>query len=205
MAGPADRTALAARWPLPEGGEVRDALLDAYGGPERGYHDLRHLAEVLDRLDELEQAGERFDRVSVRLAAWFHDAVYDGSPTAEARSAAWAAAALADVDATTRDEVERLVLLTVDHRPGADDPDGAALCDADLAILASGPERYAEYVADVRAEYAAVPDDDFRRGRAAVLADLAAKPTLFTTSYGRERWEPAARANLTRELASLRR
>ena len=31
---------------------VRDALLAAYGDGARGYHDLRHLTEVLDRLDE---------------------------------------------------------------------------------------------------------------------------------------------------------
>src|SRR5438045_2173033 len=28
-------------------------LLDAYAQPARGYHDLRHLAEILDRVDEL--------------------------------------------------------------------------------------------------------------------------------------------------------
>ncbi|MGZ4630209.1 MAG: hypothetical protein ACXVYH_14905, partial [Oryzihumus sp.] len=28
-------------------------LVDAYGDPARGYHDLRHLTEVLDHVDEL--------------------------------------------------------------------------------------------------------------------------------------------------------
>jgi predicted metal-dependent HD superfamily phosphohydrolase len=36
-----------------------------------------------------------------------------------------------------------------------------------------------------------------------VLRDLADRPTLFSTATARHRWEPAARANLARELAAL--
>ena len=63
--------------------------------------------------------------------------------------------------------------------------------------------RYADYLAGVRREYAALPDRDFARGRAAVLRDLAGRPALFHTATGRARWETAARANLARELAAL--
>ena len=52
-------------------------LLGAYGSPDRTYHDLRHLTEVLQRVDEL--AAEATDPDLVRLAAWYHDAVYDTS------------------------------------------------------------------------------------------------------------------------------
>ena len=76
---------LAGRWPIPALHDVRDELLAAWD--RDGYHDLRHLEEVLDRIDELDRAGERFDRVPVVLAAWFHDAVYDALPDAEERSA----------------------------------------------------------------------------------------------------------------------
>ena len=95
MSTPSD---LAARWPLAGDEAVRDELLAAYAEPGRGYHDLRHLAEVLDRLDELAAAGTPFDRVPVSLAAWFHDGVYDGRPGAEDRSAVWAETALTDHD-----------------------------------------------------------------------------------------------------------
>ncbi len=192
---------LSARWPLADAEAVRDELLAAWADPARGYHDSRHLTEVLDRLDELADAGTSFDRVAVGLAAWFHDGVYDGRPGAEERSAAWAETALADPDLVA--EVARLVRLTETHRPAADDPNGCALSDADLAILAAAPTRYAEYLVDVRREYAHVSDDDFRAGRAAVLSDLLAKPDLFHTAYARERWEPAARANVEAELSRL--
>lgn len=185
-------------WPLPGRTDLRDRLVAAYS-TGRGYHDLRHLTEVLERLDELGAA----DDTEVVLAAWFHDAVYDGAGDDEERSALLAEAELGGMPVDVA-EVARLVRLTVDHRPAPDDRPGALLCDADLAILAAPPERYAEYVADVRREYAAVPDEDFRRGRLAVLEGLAAKPTLFHTAYARDAWEPAARRNLTAEIASLR-
>ncbi len=197
----AAREGLAARWPLPDHHDARDALLAAYGDPHRGYHDLQHLTEVLDRLDELGGAGAPFDPTSTRLAAWFHDAVYDGKPDAEDRSAVWAERALADTSYAA--EVARLVRVTEAHEPDPDDADGRALCDADLAILASERLRYEEYVAGVRRDYAEVSDADFAAGRAAVLRDLAARDALFRTPYARERWEPAARANLADELARL--
>ncbi|GAB2887335.1 HD domain-containing protein [Nocardioides pacificus] len=194
-------------WPLPAAGPLRDALLASYSDPARGYHDLRHLTEVLDRVEELAEAGELFDLPVVLLAAWFHDAVYDARPGPEERSARWATESLSalGLPADLVDEVARLVRVTERHRPEPNDAAACALTDADLAILAAPAERYAEYAADVRREYAAVPDDDFRAGRAAVLADLLAKPTLFHTAYARERWEQPARDNVSREISRLTR
>ena len=75
-----------------------------------------------------------------------------------------------------------------------------ALSDADLAILAAETERYADYTASVRREYAHVPDADFAVGRALVLRDLLSKPALFQTAHGRAAWEARARANILAEL-----
>jgi predicted metal-dependent HD superfamily phosphohydrolase len=188
------------RWPLADL-DLRDALLAEYADPGRGYHDTLHLTEVLDRLDELSAAGVGFDSTVAALAAWFHDAVYDGERDAEERSAVWAEEALAGTPYAA--EVARLVRLTETHDPAADDQAGRALCDADLAILASGAERYDDYIAGVRRDYAHISDADFTSGRVAVLHDLAGREQLFHTAYGREQWEPAARANLARELAGL--
>ena len=190
---------LADRWPLPDHLDLRDELLAAWDRP--GYHDLLHLTEGLDRLDQLADAGADVD-TTVVLAAWFHDAVYDGGPDDEERSAQWAERVLPPEHA---DEVARLVRMTVHHRPADDDPAGCALSDADLGILAAPRERYDAYVAGVRADFSHVGDDDFRVGRSAVLSDLAAQPRLFQTSQGRELWEASARANLDRELRELDR
>ncbi len=191
---------LADRWPLPDHLDLRDELLAAWD--RAGYHDLLHLTEVLDRLDQLAEAGAAVDAPTVTLAAWFHDAVYDGGPDDEERSAQWAERALPPEYAG---EVARLVRMTAHHRPADDDPAGCALSDADLGILAAPRERYDAYVAGVRADFSHVGDDDFHVGRSGVLSDLAAKPHLFHTSQGRELWEASARANLDRELRELGR
>jgi predicted metal-dependent HD superfamily phosphohydrolase len=198
------RVDLSDRWPLPDSPDLRDALIAAYADETRGYHDTRHLTEVLDRLDELAEAGTTYDVLAVRLAAWFHDAVYDGERDAEERSAAWAEHALPGlIDPEVATEVARLVRLTETHQPTDDDLNGCALSDADLAILAAPGERYASYTSAVRREYDHLDDEVFRAGRAQVLAGLAAKPQLFHTPYARERWEAAARVNLERELSVL--
>lgn len=182
-------------------------LVAAYRDPSRAYHDARHLAEVLANLDAL--TGPAGDDV-VRLAAWFHDAVYDAAPDTgsgasnEERSATTAVQVLSALGLAPQvvAEVARLVRLTATHDPADDDAGGALLCDADLAVLAREPAEYAQYVTDVRREYAAFSDADFAAGRAAVLRSLLAQPFLFRTPLGRALWECKARANVERELTS---
>ena len=117
--------------------------------------------------------------------------------------AGWAAAGYA-VPPQRAARVPALVLMTADHDPAPDDPDAQVLSDADLAVLAAGPDRYARYLAGVRREYAHVPDAAFAAGRAAVLRGLLAHDRLYRTPLAQDRWEEPARANLRRELAALR-
>jgi len=195
-------------WParLTEHTALRDRLVAAYGEPHRSYHDTRHLVEVLDGLERLLVVHPlpTEERDAVALAAWFHDAVYDGSRDDEERSAALAQSELttAGLPATLVEEVARLVRLTAEHRPADEDLPGQILSDADLAILAAARDRYDAYVRDVRSEYDHLDDATFRAGRGQVLRALLDKPTLFHTPYARERWEAAARANITRELGA---
>ncbi|MFE5831516.1 hypothetical protein ACFQ67_14180 [Streptomyces sp. NPDC056488] len=182
-------------------------LLARWAEPQRRYHTVDHLRAVLDRVDELtDQGGEGGELELVRLAAWFHDAVYrpDRSENEE-RSALLAEKALAEAGLTPHEvaEVARLVRLTVTHDPAVGDLNGETLCDADLAVLASDPDTYAEYAAAVREEYGFVPDDAFREGRAAVLRHLLDLPRLFRTPYGAAVWEEKARENVERELKEL--
>ncbi|WP_309060471.1 hypothetical protein [Streptomyces sp.] len=188
----------------PDPAPYAENLLARWQEPQRRYHTLTHLAAVLDHVDALERYAD--DPDAVRLAAWFHDAVYlpDRSENEE-RSARLAERALpeAGVPAEKTAEVARLVRLTVTHDPADDDRDGQVLCDADLAVLASPPSAYAAYTAAVREEYHFVPTDAFREGRAAVLRRLLGLPRLFRTPYGREHWEATARYNLRGELDML--
>jgi predicted metal-dependent HD superfamily phosphohydrolase len=188
----------------PDPAPYADNLLARWQEPQRRYHTLAHLTAVLDRVDELERYADGPD--AVRLAAWFHDAVYLPERSEnEERSARLAERALpeAGVPAERTAEVARLVRLTVSHDPADDDRDGQVLCDADLAVLASPPSAYAAYTAAVREEYHFVPNDAFREGRAAILRQLLGLPRLFRTPYGQREWEATARYNLTGELEML--
>ncbi|MBB4891905.1 putative metal-dependent HD superfamily phosphohydrolase [Streptomyces olivoverticillatus] len=188
----------------PDPGPYADDLLARWSEPQRRYHTVDHLAAVLGHLDELAAHADDID--TVRLAAWFHDAVYrpDRSENEE-RSAHLAERALPElgIDPARTAETARLVRLTVTHEPAPGDRDGEVLCDADLAILGSPPQQYAAYAAAVRQEYGFVPHDAFREGRADVLRQLLAQPRLFRTPAAYERWERTARFNLATELDLL--
>ncbi|MFI1173714.1 hypothetical protein [Streptomyces melanogenes] len=190
--------------PGPDPAPYAERLLAQWAEPHRKYHTVAHLSAVLRHVDTL--ADHAADPELVRLAAWFHDAVYrpDRSENEE-RSAAQAERALPEAG-LSRDgtaEVARLVRLTVTHDPAEGDTNGEVLCDADLAVLAGDPEEYAAYAAAVREEYAFVPDEAFRTGRAAVLRQLLDLPRLFRTPHGTKEWEARARENLTAELELL--
>lgn len=179
------------------------ALLASWAEPHRRYHTLGHLREVLTCVEEL--ADHAVDADAVRLAAWYHDSVYQGQPDDEENSAKRAEADLMalGIDPSLIAEVARLVRLTVSHKPAAGDRNGEALCDADLAVLGAESQRYRANTAAVRAEYGDVPEVEFRAGRARVVRRLLAGRALFHTPLARSRWESQARANLTEELHEL--
>jgi predicted metal-dependent HD superfamily phosphohydrolase len=185
-------------------GGVGAELLTCWAQPHRRYHTSTHLAAVLAIVQAHAERAEDLD--AVRLAAWYHDAVYDPArPDNEERSAELAASALPalGVPAGRVTEVARLVLLTAAHDPVAEDRNGCLLCDADLAILAAPPAAYATYAHAIREEYAHLSDEAFHSGRSAVLHRLLDTPALFRIPELRAVWEKAARANLSHELATL--
>jgi predicted metal-dependent HD superfamily phosphohydrolase len=106
------------------------------------------------------------------------------------------------MDAADVEAVRDLVRATTDHDLAAGGL-AAAFHDADLWILSAPAERYAEYTRQVREEYAAVPEDAFRTGRAAVLRPFLERDAVYATWPAREQWEERARENLAAELASL--
>lgn len=184
-----------------------EGVLAQWRSAERCYHNEQHLSEVLGELDELGSAS-----AAVELAAWFHDVVYTGEPGEdELASGRYAAEMLLRLGApvAASERVVELVLVTADHAPPPGDDEAAALCDADLRILASSATRYAEYAAAVRREYSHVPKATFNRVRADLLQGLLKRTTpdaaspLYSAATP-STWTEQAISNLTREVAQLR-
>jgi len=198
------REALPPSAPASTVSRVGDDLLARWSEPHRHYHTVDHLTSVLTVVDEYAERAP--DPDAVRLAAWFHDAVYNPRRMDnEEASALLAEATLPELDVPPERvaEVARLVRLTASHDPMGGDRNACLLMDADLAILAASPDSYRAYAEAVRREYAHVPDDAFTAGRAAVLRNLLDLRRLFHTTLLRQLWEEPARQNIARELAAL--
>ncbi|HLS02024.1 MAG TPA: DUF4031 domain-containing protein [Beutenbergiaceae bacterium] len=178
-----------------------EELLALWSQPHRAYHTPVHLAACLDAVEVLATNLNITPPTPVVLAMWFHDAVYDC--VAGEDEDASADLAHARLQGDLGKEVARLVRLTKTHETHPDDRDGAIVIDADLSILAANHHEYWRYVMNVRKEYAAATDPQWREGREHVLRSLLNKSHLFTTPYARENWEVPARQNLQQELEFL--
>ncbi|MDB5901054.1 MAG: hypothetical protein JWP41_4656 [Ramlibacter sp.] len=184
-------------------GGVFNQLVAAYSERHRHYHTLQHLRECLAHLDAAASLARR--PAEVELALWFHDAIHDPRrDDNEERSADWAASAAraGGCAADVAQRIRSLVLATKTHQPASDDPDTRLLLDIDLAILGAAPARFAEYERQVRAEYAHVPEPDFRAARAHVLAGFAARPRIYGTDAFHDALESRARRNLEASLSA---
>ncbi|MGF1538836.1 MAG: hypothetical protein ACFCU5_00035 [Pleurocapsa sp.] len=49
-------------------------LVNTYANSARYYHNLEHIHDILNHLEEIKHTSDRF--VVIQLAAWFHDYVY---------------------------------------------------------------------------------------------------------------------------------
>lgn len=183
-------------------GGLMNQLVAAYSEQQRHYHTLQHLRECLAHFDAASMLARR--PAEVELALWFHDAVYDPQrQDNEERSAQWAhdsvlaAGCAPDIAHRVRD----LVLATKAHAAPDDEPDAALLLDVDLAILGAAPARFAEYERQIRAEYAHVPEAEFRARRAQVLRSFLDRPRIYRTAAYHDALEQRARENLQRSLA----
>jgi len=188
----------------PDAAAVGRRLIEAWSEPHRTYHSVSHLRDILARVDELAPYADDAD--AVRLAAWYHDAVYAGLPDDEERSARRAEYELSALGVAPEvvDEVARLVRMTISHNPAAGDRNAEVLSDADLSALAVPCDRYLENTAAIAAEYTHIPAEVFRKGRSQVLIALLDGPGVFRTEFGRREWEATAQDNMRAELETLR-
>jgi predicted metal-dependent HD superfamily phosphohydrolase len=184
-------------------GGLMNQLVAAYSERHRHYHTLQHLRECLVQFEAAAMLARR--PAEVELALWFHDAVYDPQrQDNEERSADWARAGVlaAGCGADVAQRVADLVLATKSHTAPGDDADAALLLDVDLAILGAAPGRFAEYERQIRAEYAHVPADAFRIGRARMLRQFLERERIYATDVFHDALEARARENLRRSLSS---
>lgn len=200
-----DWSALCARFGLSFGIADGWAMLTrAYAAPPRAYHDLSHIADCLAQLDAWYPPAKEAD--VVRMALYWHDAIYDArARDNEERSAKmWVAFAHQfEVSPELRERVFTLIMVTR-HVGSAAEPDAQLIQDIDLSILGREESRFDQYEEAIREEYSWVGDTDYAQGRSEFLESLLNRDRIFLTDYGIRSFESEARANIVRSLNRLR-
>jgi len=178
-------------------------LRRAYAEPQRHYHDQRHIADCLTEFEAARYLAKQPD--AVELAIWFHDAVYDPQAADnEEQSAALATRCLETAGCRSlAGVVVELVMATKTHQVVAG-TDAALLVDVDLSILGQDEARFAEYEAQIRAEYAWVTPEVFNVKRAEILQRFLARQRIYSTDHFFARYETRARHNLAASIRTLR-
>jgi predicted metal-dependent HD superfamily phosphohydrolase len=186
--------------------EVLEGIVARYAEPHRHYHSVSHVVHVLKAADDLLLA-EGVDLHStmsrtIRLALWYHDAIYDVRSNSNEQDSAVLAESeltLLEIPAHVRTDVTRLIMVTkYPTVPKA--PDEAIVHDADLVILRAPIDIYRRYVDQVRAEYSFVSDDDWAIGRHRVMQGFLNADRIFHTRTAAAE-EHIARANIASEFA----
>ncbi|MBD1872005.1 N-methyl-D-aspartate receptor NMDAR2C subunit [Nodosilinea sp. FACHB-131] len=205
------RTVISARWsalwhklnlPVPKP-TVLSGLCDRYSEPQRAYHTLQHLIECLDWCDQTGDLAE--NSAVVELALWFHDAVYETHRADNEQQSADLAVQVID-SVGGEDLLQRSVhdlILATKHDAIPSTVDMGLVVDIDLAVLGAEVDRFAQYDAQIRQEYAWVPEDVFCQKRAEILQSFLNRPAIFTTNFFQERLEHQAQRNLHRSLTVL--
>ena len=183
-------------------------LVEHYTEDGRYYHNLRHIQNVLNTIDGLSDLVQ--NEITVQLAAWYHDVIYDmqssaDGPTNEERSADYAAQALQalDISEPTVRLIQQLIRATQLDSPVPEAPAFHVLLDADLATLAADCDEYDQYAEAIRQEFAFVPEEQYRIGRCRVLQSFLARDRIFLTQPMYNQHEQAARHNIQREIDTL--
>ncbi|MBS3029601.1 MAG: hypothetical protein HCA25_21750 [Dolichospermum sp. DET50] len=177
-------------------------LVAAYSSPNRYYHNLKHIYHVISTIDILQVYTQ--DLAAVKLAAWFHDVIYNTqSQDSEEKSADYAAKILENlaIPDNNINIVHQLILNTKYHQ--GNDLNSHVLLDADLAILAAKPIEYQEYSQAIRQEYAWVSELAYITGRRQVLERFLQRERIYFTPLMFDSAEQSARDNLEREIIDL--
>ena len=192
-------------------GSAGELLIERWSTPDRRFHNLRHLIDMLARVDELAEESHNPD--IMRVACWYHGCVFSSDVEEvirgnggedETASAAFAEADLRHLG-VPMETVKRVCCLIVNlkrHMLDEHDIDAQALIDADLGTLAVDPQTYTEYVRLLREEYSHIPLEAYLHGRLTIVSRLLDREHLFHSPLGR-RWERAARENLSAEQRRL--
>ena len=178
-------------------------IVNCYNDELRFYHNLDHL---LEGLEELQQARRLLAYTpTVEMAWWFHDTIYvPANLDNEFQSGEFAGRCLTQTSYPP-ESIQRVKDLIggTTHAAETKDPELQLLLDVDLTILGQEEARFDAYEVGVRKEYAHLSKREFAEGRKRILEVFLGRKHLYTTKFFRAKYETAARQNLNRSIRRL--
>lgn len=163
----------------------------------RYYHTLNHIKNLYSNLQ-----GEND---LLELCIFFHDLIYipmkiPEFPTNEEQSANYFQEFINETGLRAFQEVFQIILATIKHMPLTGNQNELEFLDLDLSILVSDEAEYMEYAANVRKEYCWYSDEEFKKGRKAVMEGFLKRESLFFTPRYKQ-IENKARENISYEIS----
>lgn len=167
----------------------------AYGEEHRRYHNLPHIgemlldAQLLATVYEFPLSPDEWDQL--RFAIIWHDFLYDPTfPTgANENGSAYRAVAFQQecnriaqaqlFSDSFQKRTMHLINLTIDHIADEGDIVARILCDCDLLRFAAPYPAFVQNNEDIRFEYKHVSDEDWQKGRGAVMLKYLLRDPFF--------------------------
>ena len=181
---------------------LRDLVIPYYAEPHRFYHTMEHIDAMMAQYEAV------FGPITIAeyVAVLYHDIVYiPGSKTNEDDSITLMYTHRpVFYNAVSNDLLEsaKQIILDTKHN-AAPSLSSTRVVDLDLMILGRDPNVYSTYIQNVRKEFAAVSDDQWKAGRSAFLQSMIALPSIFRTPQMIALYEQQAQYNLADELKAL--
>jgi predicted metal-dependent HD superfamily phosphohydrolase len=176
-------------------------LYDLYTNSNRHYHNLVHILNILNLLDEYKTSIEQ--PLLFELSVWYHDAIYNAKAKDNELQSAHLAQQLFEeyLDDGSLSYVNALIMSTEGHFPRSENQDTYLFLDFDLSILAAEPTVYNLYSEAIWQEYKiAYIKLLYKIGRKKVLKNFLARDKIYFSPLFFTKYEAKARKNIELEL-----
>jgi predicted metal-dependent HD superfamily phosphohydrolase len=178
-------------------------MLSNYFNPDRHYHDIVHIADLLRHLDDMVKWYR--DQIThleelIQAVIWHDETYVPGATQNEAISARQAVRANPHLNG---DVLKAIIMATRHTGEPLATIEEQIMADIDLQSLAIDFEEFATNTDNIRTEYASVSDEDWKAGRTAFYQSMLDRPRIYYTDLYFQMYEKQARANLKMGITAL--
>jgi predicted metal-dependent HD superfamily phosphohydrolase len=178
---------------------IFDEIVDTHQRPNRYYHNLAHVRQILGLIDTQKVTKEQ--RIILILAAFYHDLVYVLASlineTLSCQKVIDTFESIGIVDPIVT-QAAKIILDTNSHE--SEDELSQLFLDMDMSILGVDRPSYQIYLQQLEKEYSKIPKLLYRRGRKKFLENTLARPSIFFSPHFLDHYEKQAISNLQWEL-----